>query len=44
VLSRGYLFRPAKFDNFRDEKNSYHKNVSVAQKLAGQKTVGLLEL
>ena len=44
VLSGGYFFHPSKFDNFRDEKNSDYKTVSVAQKLAGQKTVGLLGL
>ena len=41
VLSGGYFFHPSKFDNFRAEKNSDYKTVSVAQKLAGQKTVGL---
>ena len=35
------FFHPAKFDNFRDEKISDYKTVSVAQKLAGQKTVGI---
>ena len=32
-------FYPAKFDNFKDEKNSDYKTVSVSkQKLAGLKT------
>ena len=39
-------FYPAKFDNFKDEKISDYKTVSVAQskKLAGLKTGGLVGL
>ena len=40
------FFHPAKFDNFKDEKISDFKNVSVShkQKLAGLKTRGLVGL
>ena len=40
------FFHPAKFDNFKDEKISDFKNVSVSQrkKLAGLKTGGLVGL
>ena len=34
------IFHPAKFDNFKDEKNC----LSTRQKLAGLKTVGLGQL
>ena len=39
-------FHSAKFDNFKDEKITDYKTVSVAQskKLAGLKTVGLVGL
>ena len=38
--------RPAKFDNFKDEKKTDYKTVSVpqSQKLAGVKTLGLVGL
>jgi hypothetical protein len=40
------FFQPAKFDNFKDEKNSDYKTVSVPQSqiLAGLKTLGLVGL
>ena len=40
------FFHPAKFDNFKDEKISDFKTVSVSQrkKLAGLKTGGLVGL
>ena len=41
VLIWRLYFHPAKFDNFKDEKMSGYKNVSVTytkQKLAGLKT------
>ena len=39
-------FHPAKFDNFKDEKKSDYKTVSVPQskKNAGMKTFGLGQL
>ena len=39
------FFHPAKFDNFKDEKISDFKTVSVSQrKIAGQKPGGLVRL
>ena len=40
------FFHPAKFDNFKDEKNSDYKTVSVpkSQMLAGLKILGLVGL